>query len=161
MTASNRRRGRDTEQAVAKWLRTHGFPHAERCVKTGWRTATGECPDPSDVVLAPGCIAQVKSLRPVNRMERAVPGWLAETEAQRQAAGAVVALLVVRRDGTADVGEWFAWLPLGRLHDVAWPLSSVKWTPFPDIPVRLLVADAARLLRAAGFGTPLDEEATA
>jgi hypothetical protein len=82
-------------------------------------------------------------------------GFLAETEAQRVAAGADVALLVVRRDGTADVGEWWAWLETRML---AWLTFAGQFQDFdaPQLPVRLIVADACRLLRAAGYGEPVE-----
>lgn len=37
---SNRRRGADAERRVVAWLREHGWPGAERAVRTGYRTAT-------------------------------------------------------------------------------------------------------------------------
>ena len=159
MTGSNRRRGLVTEQAICRWFRGNGFPHAERVVRTGYRTPERALPDAGDIALSPGVLVAAKSLRPVNRAERAVPGWLAETEAQRQSAGADVALLVVRRDGTADVGEWWAFVD--AFEFAQWCTDFEVHGSRLNFPVRLLVADAARLLRAAGYGSPLDEEATA
>jgi hypothetical protein len=155
--AASRNRGKTTEQMGVRWLRGNGFDGAERVVRTGWRTADHQLPDGGDVLWCPGIISQFKALRPVNRMERAVPRWMAETEAQRVAAGAAVGLLVVRRDGTADVGEWWAFLPLHMLHNLAWPEHLHPWTKSDHRPARLLVSDTARLLRAAGYGTPLAE----
>jgi hypothetical protein len=148
--AASRTRGLVTEQMEVRWFRAHGFPRAERVVRTGYRTPERALPDAGDIALCPGVIVASKSLRPVNRAERAVPGWLTETEAQRVAAGAEVALLVVRRDGTADVGEWFCWLPYG------WCCGLVNGPP-----CRLLVRDACVLLRNSGYGSPLSEEGTA
>lgn len=126
---------------IFRWFQANGFPGADR------------------EGLAPGVIAVFKSPASVHQAERAVPGWMAETEAQRQAAGADVALLVVRRDGTADVGEWWAFVD--AFEFAQWCTDFEVHGSRLNFPVRLLVADAARLLRAAGFGTPLDEEATA
>lgn len=160
MTAAHARRGKDTEQVVAKWLRSNGFPHCERTVRTGYRTNGRLLPDAADLNLCPAVIAQVKALRPPNRMERAVPGWLAETEDQRLAAGADVALLIVRRDGTTNCGDWFAWLPLVTLewlrNDDDRPCDPNSWTVADVTPVRLLLADAVQMLRAAGYGTELN-----
>lgn len=161
MTAAHRRRGLVTEQMVCHWLRAHGFPGAERSVRTGYRTASRELPDAADVVLCPGVIAQVKSLSPASRAERAVPGWMAETEAQRVAAAADVALLIVRRPGTADVGEWFAYLPVGAVTVLcAIPVGWVdRCRPEVDRSgdawARLEMAGAAYLLRRAGYGDEL------
>lgn len=161
MTATHTRRGKTTEQAVARWLRDHGFPGAERTVRTGYRQATRELTDAGDLDLAPGLVAQVKTLRPANRMERAIPDWIAATEQQRRAAHADVALLIVRRDGTGDVGEWWAWLMLVALEclrsgDNLCLDDPDSWTLDDVTPLRLQVADAARLLRTSGYGTPLE-----
>lgn len=157
--AASNNRGKATDRAIARWAREHGFPAADRIVRTGYRVPDRELPDAGDQWWAPGLLVQSKSLRPVNRMERAVPGWLAETEAQRQAAGADVALLVVRRDGTADVGEWWCFMEAWRFECLC--NRSGKWAYGGRSPLRLLVRDAALLLRYAGYGSPLDEEATA
>lgn len=156
--AASNNRGKATDQAIARWARSNGFPGAERIVRTGYRVADRESPDGGDQWWAPGLLVQSKSLRPANRMERAVPGWLAETEAQRLAAGAEVALLVVRRDGTADVGEWWAFFEAYRL-ECLW--AGGKWSYGGRHPVRMLVHDAAQLLRNVGYGTPLTQEASA
>lgn len=147
--------GKTNERAVVRWFRNNGFPGADRVVRTGAGKAYAHRADEGDIGLAPGVIAQSKRLSPVNRMERAIPGWMAETEAQRVAAGADIALLVVRREGTTDVGEWFAWLPL-------WQVSAIHGLtryPLASCPVRFQVANVAQLLRAAGYGEPLDEAA--
>lgn len=164
MTAANARRGKTTEQAVALWLRGHGFPGAERIVRTGYRVAGREMPDGADIAVCPGVVSQVKSLRPANRAEREVDGWIVETEQQRQQAGAAVAVLVVRRDGTADVGEWWAWLPLRRLPGIQWdfvnPMTIPRVAARGTVPVRLAVADAFYLLRHVGYGDPITDLST-
>lgn len=161
MTATHTRRGKETEQAAARWFRANGFDGCERVVRTGYRQANREMPDGGDLDLSPGAIAQVKSLRPATRMEREIPAWMSQTEQQRRAARADIALLVVRREHTSDVGEWWAWLPLiaaeylrgsGDGHRYTDPAT---WTGTDTLPLRLSVADAARLLRAGGYGTPL------
>lgn len=154
-------RGKVTERMAAAWFRDHGFPGCERVRRTGWRQATRQLADEGDLDLCPGAIAQVKALRPANRAERAVPGWIAATELQRRAAHADIALLVVRRDGTSDVGEWWAWLTFVTLEglrtgDTLHLDDPDSWTVDDATPVRMQVADAARLLRHAGYGTPIE-----
>jgi hypothetical protein len=137
---------------AARWLRDNGYPVCKRTVRTGYRAVTHELADQGDLDLCPGLIAQVKSLRPANRAERAVPDWMDEVEVQRKASQADVALLVVRREGTADVGEWWAWMPLFVLAHLS------DWAGYEYLsrtPVRLLLSDAVTLLRHAGYGTPL------
>ena len=148
MTAANRNRGAVTERMVVAWLRAHGWPDAERAIVTGHRTRTRTRPDHGDVTGIPGVCVQVKSLRPVNAAERAVPAWMAETEAQRHASGADIGVLVVRRDGTAFVGEWFCWVPLSTVVMLTSGLSSAE---LGEVPLRLSVADAARILWRAGY----------
>lgn len=161
MTIAHTNRGKVTERATVRWLRDHGFPGAERTVRTGYRTATRTLADAADLDLCPGLIAQVKSLRPATRAERAVDGWLVETEQQRQAAHALHALLIVRREGTADVGEWWAWLPLlnlpGIQTDFVRPLTVPRIAACALVPVRLAVADACYLLRSIGYGDPITD----
>jgi hypothetical protein len=162
VTVADTNRGRTTERAAALWLRGHGFPGAERTVRTGYRTRTRTLADAADLNLCPGLVAQVKSLRPASRAERAVDGWIVETEQQRKTAGAAVALLIVRREGTADVGEWWAWLPLRSLPGVqpefVNPMSTPRLAARALVPVRLAVADACYLLRSIGYGAPPDSE---
>lgn len=143
MTATHTNVGKDTEQRVARWYRdVGGYPHAERRVKTGFKIANREVVDAGDIDGVP-YVVQVKSLRPAERMEREVPGWLVETERQRQAADARVGLLIVRRWGTTDVGRWWALLPLGGLVFPHPPASLAE-----PVPVRLEVRHAVALIRA-------------
>lgn len=142
--------GKEQERRIVRWCRDHGFPKADRVVRTGAGRDYAHRPDEGDVWLAPGVIAQSKRMSPVGRAERAVPQWMRETEAQGLAAHADVALLIVRREGTTDVGEWWAFLHLGTLIDLVdgrgiWGSESVRMT----------VADAATLIRVAGYGEPL------
>lgn len=72
------------------------------------------------------------------------------------AAGADYGVLVQRRDGKSDPGDWWAWLPAGDLA------ALVEAARTPDVvraadprhamPVRLELADLLPLLHAAGFG---------
>jgi hypothetical protein len=144
MTAKDTNVGKDTEQRLARWLREHGgFPHAERTVRTGYRVSSRSMADAGDIDGCPGLAFQAKSLRPADRAERAVPDWLLETEAQRQAAGADIGVLVVRRWGTTDVGRWWAFLPLPQLAGDG-----------PFVPVRLELAHAVAYLHRVGYGCP-------
>jgi len=157
VTAAHTNRGKTTERAVAAWFRTHGFPGGERIRRTGYATLNRETPDESDIAIAPGLIAQVKALRPANRAERAIPGWLTQAEAQRVAARADLCLLIVRRDGTADVGEWWCWLTTAQLITLnGATFTDYRLDPDPDMPVRVQVAHIAPLLQAAGYGNPPD-----
>lgn len=103
--ASSRRKGADAERAVVAYLRSHGWPHAERAVRTGYRTTAHTLPDPGDITGTPLVCWQVKY-----RQQEQITQWLDEVDAQRQAAGADHGILVLRRPGHADPGRWWCWL---------------------------------------------------
>ncbi len=157
MTAANRRNGVVTEQIAARWFRENGFPHCERVVRTGYRTADRDSADAGDLALAPGVIAQVKALRPLVAAEAALPRWYEETLAQGAAANADLALLIVRRYGTTNVGKWWAFLPVWNVVDLAtignpgYLPTGIAW------PARLACSDVVQLLRAGGYGRSLDD----
>jgi hypothetical protein len=151
--------GKDTEQAVARWLRGNGFAGAERLVRTGYRVATRESADEGDITGTPGITWQVKSLRPQTRAELAVPTWLNETEAQRKAAGSELGFLVVRRWGTTDVGRWWVFQHLSQLHQLACPEGDEVAEVYGvgNIPVRMDMAALSGLLVATGWADVSEE----
>jgi hypothetical protein len=151
------RRGKEAERAIVRWARVHGYPHAERVIRTGYRTAARQSADTGDVTLCPAVIVQAKTYTDAGRMERAVPQWMADTEAQRVAAGAEYALLVVRRNGCADVGDWWCWLPghtftMLTAPGATRPGAGLDVPGAPNPPVRITLAAASALLRWAGWG---------
>jgi hypothetical protein len=162
MTKSDTERGKDTERKAVAALRVLGFPHAERTVRTGYRSTARELEDLGDVDGTPGIVWQIKSLRPASRAEAAVPVWLVETEQQRRAARASVGVLVVRREGLV-ASRWWAFVTLRTLYGLADGFSGTLTNGMPAAlraaPVRLELADACLLLRAHGFGQPLPEPA--
>lgn len=121
MTNPNKLKGDRAERAARDYLRTVGFPGAER-------TRAGYTRDAGDLHLAPGVIAQVKDCKVLRWQE-----WLAGLNEQAAEAQADVGLLVVKRPGQGNPGEWLAVMPLRKM---------------------------AALLRLAGFGTSLDIETT-
>lgn len=147
--------GKAQEQAIVRHAKANGFPGADRIIRTGAGKGYAVRADEGDIWLCPGVIVQSKRLSPVTRMERAVIAWMIETEAQRVAAKAEYALLIVRREGTANVGHWWAHL---YLRDLVWLATKHKHNVGDDHEerVRLTVADAYTLLRAAGYGTPVE-----
>lgn len=151
------RAGKDNERALVTWARAHGYPHADRQIRTGAGRNYAHRPDTGDVTLCPGVIAQVKSLQPTTRAERMIPTWLKETEAQRAAAHADLALLVVRRHRTTNVGTW--WTHLYLHTALVWLFGETRVPSYAnDIPVRLTLAHTVQLLRANGWGEPPDPE---
>lgn len=146
---ANRRKGHDTERAVASYLRASGFPGAERAVRTGYRVGNRVVPDPGDIAGVPGMVFSVKA-----DQRNDIPGWLHEIETTRHNHGAELAVLVVRRNRKGDVSRWWAWVSLPSL------VRAVLGTGWHDLNgyVCMELADLVPMLHRAGYG---DEEASA
>ena len=139
-------KGTDAERAVVRYLQAHGFPPAER------RASNGNA-DRGDITGCPGICWEVK-YRDKMPGDGQLNMWLAETDRERDNAGADIGVLVVRRPHAA-VASWWAVARLGDVMALRDPS-----TPRParvQMPVRLLLADFTRLLRIAGYGDPLAE----
>ena len=93
-----------------------------------------------------------------------MPGWMLETEQQRQAAGATLGILVVRREQHL-APRWWAFVPVVDLYGLANGMTAgllparldegdrdtlVRW------PARLELEHLTRLVRGFGFGEPLE-----
>jgi hypothetical protein len=146
--------GTAAERAVCRFLQAHGFPHAERRALRGIQ-------DAGDITSVPGLCIEVKGGDAAkNASDLLVADWLEETEKERLNARADVGVLVLQRRGVGpgNAGRWWAILPLSTL---ALLRTGIKPPPSrivaADAPVRMHLADAVRLLRAAGYGDPLDE----
>lgn len=98
-TNYRRRRGRETELAVAGYLRANGFPYAE---------PAGAFANGADITGTPGVDFEIKA-----RRDLSLPAWL------RQAAGHGNGLpaLIVRPDGAglATIDRWAAILTVDDL----------------------------------------------
>ncbi|SDP61041.1 hypothetical protein SAMN04487905_10641 [Actinopolyspora xinjiangensis] len=143
---SNRRRGADAERRVAGYLRDHGFPHAERAVRTGYSTDERTVADPGDLTGTPGLVWQVKDTQ---RWD--VPKWMTETTRQAEEANADLGILVIRRRGQATAGLWWALLPLA---DLGYLYGGRNMLGFRNrtAPVWLQLDALCPLLLAAGYG---------
>jgi hypothetical protein len=154
-TAAPRRRrpkdiGTATETAVVNYLREHGWPSAERRALAGTY-------DLGDIIGTPGICWEIKGGKAAETAgDGQVGAWLAETERERWNAQADFGVLVMKRRacGTASVGRWWAVM---HARDLAWLIRPGNDDVAPGAhpqPVRLHLADAVTLLRAAGYGTP-------
>lgn len=158
MTNRPRAIGTKTETAVTKFLVANGFPHAERRALRGTQ-------DAGDITGIPGLCIEVKGGEAArNASDNQIEVWLADTERERTAANADVGMLILQRRGVgpANAGRWWAILPLGDVLDAAVTAADSQgvWRTY-DTPVRMLLTDAVQLLRAAGYGQPLDDEEAA
>ena len=109
--ASNRRRGKDAERKVAQYLEAHGLGNGRRNL-AGYARDHGDYGPVTDRD-GDRWVVEVKS------WQDPTPGKVeaAAKEAAREAehASAPLWVLVVRRPGCADVGRWWAYLPLSDL----------------------------------------------
>lgn len=171
MTKAHRDRGVATERLLANYLRAHGFPHAERSVRTGVRTVDREVPDVGDIAGTPGLAWQAKALKPLTAAENSVPRWMVATERQRVAAGADLGVLVVRRDQRPPE-QWFAFVPIADAYSVLdglrdgrvqldGQLEAPPWghdrATLVVWPARLYLGDLVTILRGVGYGDPIVE----
>jgi hypothetical protein len=144
---ANRNRGLNAERDLCKWLRTNGFPGAERAVRTGFRTLDRTSADPGDVTGTPGIVWSVKDCA----VEQ-LGAWMAELDVMATVHDGVnldppVALLVHKRRGHADPARWWCWMGVDQLIDLTGNETHLTF------PVRVELGDFLPILHAAGYGT--------
>jgi len=140
--------GTAAETAVVRFLRTAGFPHAER------RALTGAL-DQGDITGTPGIAWEVKGGQAAKTAsDGQVAQWLAETETERLNARADIGILVMARAGCgpANTGRWWAVLPF--LHVAPQVALAADTAALSIQPVRVHLATACRMLQVAGYGAP-------
>lgn len=115
--SASKRKGSAAERDLVTFLRNAGFPHAERRL-------AGSAQDRGDIAGVPGVVWEVKNHAALN-----LAGWVDEATLEQASDGADYGIVVHKRRGKGNAGDWYATLP---------------------------VAQVARLLRQAGYGTPLD-----
>lgn len=100
---SSKAKGYAGENAVVKWLREHGFPYAER-------RRAGASKDTGDIVgVIPGLCIEVKS-----HARMAIADWvdqLSEEMNNFPIEPAWSGVVIHKRRGKTDVGEWYATMP--------------------------------------------------
>ncbi|MEV1331150.1 hypothetical protein AB0J20_16410 [Micromonospora costi] len=139
--------GTRSETAVVRYLQANGFPHAER------RSLRGAL-DAGDITGTPGVAWEVKGGDAARTAsDLVIEKWMAELTRERENAKADVGILVVQRAGVGpgNAGRWWAYMTAFQLTDL---MGVVTEACRPNFPVRMLLADAVTLLRAAGYGQP-------
>lgn len=104
-------KGKAGEQAVVNYLKPV-FPDARRTVRTGFRNAKTSAADEGDIDGTPGVCFQVKVLADELTSGKVLQGIYAET--LEQAAGRMP-LILNKRVGRGEVGQWWVWLTVGDL----------------------------------------------
>jgi hypothetical protein len=149
MTNRPRAIGTYAETAVTRTARSHGFPNADRYALHGAR-------DVGDIGLCPGVILEVKGGHHAQHAtDLDVQNWLDETARERDNAHAAVAFLVVQREhvGAPNAARWWAWWRLGWISDLSY-IQAFGYAR--EVPVRMTLGDALAMLRAAGYGDPIE-----
>lgn len=98
MVNKPKQKGTAAESAVVSFLRTAGFPHAERLALQGGK-------DRGDITGVPGIVFEVKAVQ-----EYAFSAWLTEARVERDNAGADFGMVIAkpRLVGTSKTGQWYA-----------------------------------------------------
>lgn len=146
--------GTIAESAVVRYLKDHGWPHAER------RALTGAL-DCGDITGTPGICWEVKGGKTAEQAsDGLIRDWLDETETERGHAGADIGILVTKRAGfgPARAASWWAHLDLMTLYALAGARAPLP-SSVSSQPVRLHLSTLVPLLHAAGYGTPTGEVA--
>jgi len=93
-------KGTSWESAVVAYLRTHGFPYAER-------RALGGANDKGDIAGVPGVVLECKSVKSIT-----LSTFVDELHVEMRNAGVDVGAVVIKRRGTTDVGRAYAVMPM-------------------------------------------------
>lgn len=140
------------ETRLVNYAREHGFGGADRLTKTGEH-------DRGDVSLCPGVMAEVKHVKVAGRYGPAtelLADWMSQTRVEHANGGWTLSFLVVKREGTNDVGRWFAYADLATLAHLVLTGDWLHAYPLAQrMPVQVPVASMFTLLRANGWGDPL------
>lgn len=141
-------KGTVAETLLTRYARLNGFPFADRQPKRGIR-------DSGDVTLCPGIVVEVKNYTLPKGFPTAgqLSAWMGQSAVEAMHAHADHCLLVVKRPGTTDVARWFTFLTLA---DFAVITDSFVPRLLDAEPITLTVHAALIMLRAGGYGTPLN-----
>jgi hypothetical protein len=100
MSSAAKRKGSQAERDVVAYLKANGFPYADRRV-------AGATLDKGDISGVLGVTIEIK-----NHARLDLAGWLAELEVEMKNDNAWTGVVIHKRKGKGDVGEWYATLPV-------------------------------------------------
>ena len=106
MANPSKQRGTAAETAVVRWLQAHGHPFARRNPPAG-RNDIGDIGgvEVNVAICAADLVIEVKAFRD---LAAGINKGLAELEAEKANAGTDHGVLIVKRRGRGDPGEWLA-----------------------------------------------------
>jgi Holliday junction resolvase len=93
-------KGTAAETAVVNWLIDKGRKHVER------RALSGK-DDRGDIAGLPGVVIEVK-----NHKEIKLSQWIKELEAEMHNDKADTGVIIHKKTGTTNVGQWYATMPV-------------------------------------------------
>jgi Holliday junction resolvase len=105
VTSPQKRKGHAAELAVVKWLRRYG-------IKAD-RIQAGTHDDKGDVTGWPGVVIEVK-----DRKAHSWHGNFEQLRAQMTHANAYTGVIIAKRRGITDVGQWMAVMPVKEWFDL-------------------------------------------
>ena len=100
MSSAAKRKGSQAERDVVAYLKANGYPYADRRV-------AGATLDKGDISGVLGVTIEIK-----NHARLDLAGWLAELEVEMKNDSAWTGVVIHKRKGKGDVGEWYATLPV-------------------------------------------------
>lgn len=96
MSTPSKRKGSQAERDVVKFLQVRGWIYAERRL-------AGDTYDKGDVAGVNGVCIEIK-----NHAKMDLAGWIKELEVEIINAKANTGVVIHKRKGKSDVGEWYA-----------------------------------------------------
>lgn len=102
-----KQKGTAAETAVVNYLKDKGRKHVER------RTLNGSS-DRGDIAGLPGVVIEVK-----NHARMELSQWLSELEVEMANDKADTGVVIHKKKGTTDVGQWYATMPVEVWYELA------------------------------------------
>ena len=104
--SKQKQKGTAAETAVVNWLKTKGRKHVERRSLNGTN-------DRGDIAGIPGVVLEVK-----NHQRMALSEWLEEMLVEVKNDNADTGVVIHKRRGTTNVGNWYATMTVEQWHEL-------------------------------------------
>ena len=105
--SKSKQKGTAAETAVVNYLKSKGRKHVER------RSLNGSN-DRGDIAGLPGVVIEVK-----NHARMELSQWVSELEVEMANDKADTGVVIHKKKGTTDVGQWYATMPVDVWYDLA------------------------------------------
>ena len=105
--SKSKQKGTAAETAVVNYLKGKGRKHVER------RSLNGSS-DRGDIAGVPGVVIEVK-----NHARMELSQWVSELEVEMANDKADTGVVIHKKKGTTDVGQWYATMPVDVWYDLA------------------------------------------